>query len=944
MDIKDQDNQDTAIFLSTILTNSQKLPETEVQSLIWIAQQYSLPWNITKTDCKSINNNIVFESITCITDLDDIEHVTIVVIANEIPYDNGFPDPLLEINLPYLVEFSSSPRYPVKNLSISILDKLDNPNQIALNSICLNSENFTIPSNFPQNLPKLVLFENGPLSTLSSDIPSSLLNIYKVSLYGQIDPSMKIIINPNEQYKIRFLTVFYIPNLNLIIGDNFPILEGLNLNAASSASLILSSKTLNLLVLQNVDCTVTDAPNIKSLFFFDGSFSPMNLTMLPSLKRVYIIESPTYNSWPQAKWFADKNITLMTGTIPDEYSAIKFFSLSINNMELVNGSVSEKFCATSKLSLTGTNITSVPDCIYCCWDLLSNGMPSTIQIDPNFTCPYQINSITYVMTPSSQGKITISGKNLGYGFNEDTSPNLKVIVPNSLFELSNLPSFGSQNVMFSSIFQLYYQLDWVTDVTNIQSISGQQTEFALYVSIKGTFNSTWIYSTNVNNQLCVVTSLVADTLNCTITKPIIDFTSELLSVNMSSPYLSFNGNGTFVMMYPVVTSTSTVTTQGGDVQIYGFFGRKNSKPVVTIGQQSCKVSFWGIYNITCGVSSLPKGQTNLTVTIDNFVHYSNMVIVPLNLTYCIDPTDSNPVICNNHGSCVNGYCSCAGGFSGFYCDSKTSGGTINPNSTTPSASFIADDHQFDFNMVSIQELGPDASVAFELLTNSWNYRKEENQTLTSLYYYLNNTRPDLFVIVTIQYSPDPRTVEFAGVTSNLPPNSLKVTVQIDGWEYLSTLNTLRVVFSTEQSNVPSDCAESKETIGVNQLDNSVQYLKIIKNGVAFYGNFLPVVLSNGRPAYSKNEIVNQTDDQMWIGVSLPQCAYCLIDPSFNVLINVDGGCKTKGLKAWEIATIVTVVGIFTIAAAVGAIIYIKKRRIINYESQKLKSKLSRIGS
>ncbi|GAM22391.1 hypothetical protein SAMD00019534_055660, partial [Acytostelium subglobosum LB1] len=191
----------------------------------------------------------------------------------------------------------------------------------------------------------------------------------------------------------------------------------------------------------------------------------------------------------------------------------------------------------------------------------------------------------------------------------------------------------------------------------------------------------------------------------------------------------------------------------------------------------------------------------------------------------------------------------------------------------------------------------------------------------------------LNVTVTLDISPNTRTLSFAGQTTTYTPNSLKMTVDISGWSFKSNLNTLRVVMQKDGSlnNATNVCAGSQSVVEIDKLNN-VQFLKVTnKNGVELFGRFLPFALSDGRPSFSRNEIINTTDTTTLIGINLPQCQHCIIDPDFSVLVDQDtrDACadRSSSSNKWKIPVIVvvTVVGVAIIVAATSIIIKKKLR-------------------
>eukprot|EP01133_Synstelium_polycarpum_P000439 gene439-523_t len=214
-------------------------------------------------------------------------------------------------------------------------------------------------------------------------------------------------------------------------------------------------------------------------------------------------------------------------------------------------------------------------------------------------------------------------------------------------------------------------------------------------------------------------------------------------------------------------------------------------------------------------------------------------------------------------------------------------------------------------MESIEELAPDQTVANQLITQSWHFNQTVANDITTLTYLLNGTAPTLQVAAVIEYSKLARQVAFAGQTTNLAPNAIKISVNVTGWRYSSSLNTLRVVFSAP-FEPETDCNGDDLPLGTNsQLDDSLQYLAIVKDGVVFYGRFLSHALSNGRPTYSRNQLINSTrgGGDAYIGIHLPQCSSCQIDPDFGLLVSprsTQDSCSGSKTKSWFLGVVIAV--------------------------------------
>ncbi|EGG19595.1 Epidermal growth factor-related protein [Cavenderia fasciculata] len=318
--------------------------------------------------------------------------------------------------------------------------------------------------------------------------------------------------------------------------------------------------------------------------------------------------------------------------------------------------------------------------------------------------------------------------------------------------------------------------------------------------------------------------------------------------------------------------------------------------------------------------------------------------------------------CYGHGDCDNnGVCQCQEKYNPIdNCATKfTDNSTFTPNTTSPSSKIEVDGVEFEFEIVAIQEIGVDNEISRELLTNSWLSSISTNSTMTNAIYDLviSNTSilADTNVTVTITFSTLPRTVMFGDQQLLINPNAIKLAVSITNWQYTSNIGTLRVVIKTTINNQQSmqyDCKETEIDSFSYGADGEIQYLRVIKDNVQFNGRFIDFALANGRPTYSQTFVINQTEisgdsDQSvaMIGITLPQCQECILDPDFTPLLvvndkndNCDGSSNT-----WKIIVGCVVGGIAFVAIATVSIMYTKKKLIFNIQNKQMKLRLKEIN-
>ncbi|EGG15974.1 TM9 protein B [Cavenderia fasciculata] len=259
--------------------------------------------------------------------------------------------------------------------------------------------------------------------------------------------------------------------------------------------------------------------------------------------------------------------------------------------------------------------------------------------------------------------------------------------------------------------------------------------------------------------------------------------------------------------------------------------------------------------------------------------------------------------------------------------------------------------------LQIQELDVDDNVVQELIVDQWNVTDQSGDDLTSLHYRLliNSTLyPTLSSIVNvtslIEYSTKDRQLPFGDSIVSVGANSIKVGVNVTGWQYQSILSHLRVVFSTivnnEQSTIQS--CSSSDIPTFEQILGSDSYLRVIKNDTQFYGRFLSYSYSDGRKTFSRNELINQTkivgnnnnESLALIGVHVPQCTFCLLDPDFSALVvnNEKVDCSSSSSSnTWKIIVGCVVGGAVFIALVIALVFYLR-----DSNSTRLKIKAAKI--
>ncbi|EGG15921.1 hypothetical protein DFA_09592 [Cavenderia fasciculata] len=685
-------------------------------------------------------------------------------------------------------------------------------------------------------------------------------------------------------------------------------------------------------------------PLLETLYFDQCDF-----TRVPTLV-------PNYNLL--ALHFVNNKIQTIDWTTFQNATNL-YIDLRGNN--LISGTVPEFMCR-NLINIRGTSISSVPDCFWC----HMNG-PSAYPLATDLTPPSPLTCNVVIDTPSPiiliSGSGLIQGQLIGWG-NYYNSCFVSPGIPNQELKLyyPRLISSPTYTLNISFSLNIYRQLTFIE--TGI-FLAGRSIVKNLYGALllfkfKMLFVNTYLqHNVLINSVPCTTVELlvVDKTFMCSLNYSI---PSGPTTLTISNQYNTVASVFRYNSSYPYISSAGFEKNETKVLSIYGEFGPYLSLASVLLNE-TIDCAIFGINStfINCALSSVPNpGLANLTITVDFMEYHSpNVLYFPTTSKNSSSTPDQQcPNNCFNRGKCANGICICD---DPLYnpddnCLTKYTNTTPIIDPTKPTTSFDIDGVDFQFEMVSIQELDVDDTIINELITNNWNStinsNDNNNNTDISSFYQLNTTNNEQFrtsnITASISFSSKSRVVEFGTQSLNIPPSSIKLTVSINNWNYSSSLSTLRIVFRTILNNqqfATLDCGETQEidSLQFDSLSSSLQYLRVVKDNVQFNGRFIDYVLSDGRESFSQTTVINQTSistntTSTLIGVSMPQCRSCLLDPDFTPLIidkstnlcNSENGTSDR----WRIIVGSVVGGIALVALAVGATLMILKKKKMSRES------------
>ncbi|GAM18657.1 hypothetical protein SAMD00019534_018320 [Acytostelium subglobosum LB1] len=375
--------------------------------------------------------------------------------------------------------------------------------------------------------------------------------------------------------------------------------------------------------------------------------------------------------------------------------------------------------------------------------------------------------------------------------------------------------------------------------------------------------------------------------------------------------------------------------------------------------------------VTCHVNAtLTPGMGNLNISVNGYPYHSALVLEISKNGTKNDCGDKS--LCSMNGTCVNGLCQCNDGYGGYHCENRLLNQVMPiPDNHSPSFTIGSEELQYQFNVVAVQELDQFNNIVQEVLTTKWVASTSNKSNIITNQYQLDKTNYN--ISIQFQMSTEPRIVEFAGDIAKYPANSLKMMISIYDWNYLSNLNSIRVVFLDKANDLNiSECATHLSTINQSDYLYNIKFIKVVKGPVTYFARFLPHAMVNGRISRALNQIINATvttgTGSSYIGTVLPLCQQCLIDPDFSVLTSIDDGSDNNGghsnntlcnpgptttekptltapsssMSTWKIATIAVVLGVVGIAAATAAVLVHKHRITTKRENKRIEMRLASV--
>ncbi|KAM9992752.1 hypothetical protein ACTFIY_010200 [Dictyostelium cf. discoideum] len=385
-----------------------------------------------------------------------------------------------------------------------------------------------------------------------------------------------------------------------------------------------------------------------------------------------------------------------------------------------------------------------------------------------------------------------------------------------------------------------------------------------------------------------------------------------------------------------ITSVIPCSIDGGEVLINGWFGNNNdgthllSSYNIVIGSLGCIVTSINETTITC---NLGAGTGTKNIKIINSINPS-VIFNGKGLFNYQNPIKTCPNSCTslNNGKCNSntGECECNDKFSGFDCSTPIkiieSAPPTNTsiNKDTGGIELTNQDTIYEISIISLNEISIDGSIfKSHQLKGNWS---NDNTTITpdSNYFkfsqkLINNTCKITFTIEEIKLKD--KNFTFGTTRFKVEKDSIKLSVLIQDYQYQSSLNTLQLIFysavgddSNSNSN-SNDCNKQDTSIDTSNANNQQisNYIQISKNSKTLVGRFINQVIADSRSTFMSSTIIKDNDkspssssSSVMLGLNLPHCKECLIDPDFSVLVSPDfkNSCNESNKNKWFIPVVV----------------------------------------
>ncbi|KAM9968102.1 hypothetical protein ACTFIW_002535 [Dictyostelium discoideum] len=507
----------------------------------------------------------------------------------------------------------------------------------------------------------------------------------------------------------------------------------------------------------------------------------------------------------------------------------------------------------------------------------------------------------------------------------------------------------------------------------------------------------YLTSTTLQKIKCndVITTQINSTFNqykCTLTIPYGFGLPQDIMVNLYGligfgAYFGYSSSTLRTMGYPFlietsftamdsqspgfITGTSSISTEGGSLLIYGKFPTNGD----------FKVEFSQGYSLTPSkksgsiikVDDVKPSNDPFTISIKNGNSRSNLyTITPYKIKYfrpILTSKCRGTPICGGptQGTCDDLLgCICNSPWVGVDCNSKV---IVVPqpefNNTSPTIVLngTSDNSESSIvalvSVVAIREIDYNNKVLHMYSFDKWIYKSNNSKVSTYSSNIINKNGSTTPISVSIEYFENERTIEFAGQEIKMKPSSIKYTIYIEKYPFSTRLSQLQLILSaTAIINSDSDSCSNKEFDSTTSQGSD--FIKLSISNKSLYGRLIKRALVDSVPISISNELLDKSlgsvsdshTSQSFIGINVPiYNKNVILDPDFSLLINSNPSttnynensiCSPKpssGLSKAQLAGIIVGCCVAAIAITFATIVTIYKKKVIAKQMKTFSAKL-----
>ncbi|KAM9980022.1 hypothetical protein ACTFIZ_006277 [Dictyostelium cf. discoideum] len=390
----------------------------------------------------------------------------------------------------------------------------------------------------------------------------------------------------------------------------------------------------------------------------------------------------------------------------------------------------------------------------------------------------------------------------------------------------------------------------------------------------------------------------------------------------------------FSITQPIITDSSTIDNDGGDLWLYGR-GFKSTNKVVILSSNGESYSSAMIVssdsvilikNVKPTNNSIDVHLANIqqptilsnTFSISPKVFYFNNSAPTPTPTSTISPTPTStptnkPQVCLGNPVCggsEQGYCKenvgciCYSPYVGLDCSSKVI--VIpqpKPNEDKPTtiidnknnnSSNVNNNYQVTSNIsiIAIREVnsinGEQVKIHY---IDKW-YYNSISSTISNYQSTIINNNITTIINAKLEWFDSKSNITFANQELIMNPSTIKYTVELSSYKFSNKLNNLQVIIEAQIQSNENDICSGKE-FGDTTLDNS-NYIKLQVSSNSIYGRFLKRGIIDGKTVTITNELLdsklnsisNENNVQSYIGIVIGQYeTSVIIDPDFSLLLD-----------------------------------------------------------